>query len=87
MSATHVVSLKRGKCTPDLTAIARKNLARVRGEIYLDSTRAAFERGDMPNTRSLCEEGIELTAGPFHLCVRDQLQELYEKAKELPCSV
>jgi Tfp pilus assembly protein PilF len=58
------------------TMKARKDLARERGELYLDFAHRYFTQGDTKNALSTIEEGIRLTAGPFYLAVADRLSDL-----------
>ena len=60
----------------------RKTLAAQRGQIYLDFARRYLEKDDTPNAISHAEEGLRLTAGPFYIAVRDQLQDFLESARQ-----
>ena len=72
-------TFKPGKRVPDPAMLATKEMARDRGEIYLEYAQRSFDSGDPLNARSYCEEGIRLSMGPFYLCVRDQLYDLLTK--------
>ena len=67
-------TLKPGKRAPDPAILAIKEMARDRGEIYLEYAQRSYDSGDLLNASSYCEEGLALSTGPFYLCVRDQLQ-------------
>lgn len=77
------VAMKPGKRVPDTAMLARKKLARDRGELYLEYGLRSDENGDLANARSYCEEGLELNNGPFYLCVREQLEDLLMKVKAM----
>jgi hypothetical protein len=82
MSNAAVCTFKPGKRVPDPAILAMKELARDRGEIYLEYAQRSFNSGDSRNARSYREEGLQLTVGPFYLCVQDQLSDLLAKVNK-----
>ena len=56
-------------------ASARKAFARHRGELYLEAAEKYRAVGDETNAHAAATEGLRLTAGPFYLAVRDELQD------------
>ncbi len=58
-----------------MTTDATRQLAKARGLAYLEYAKKYFEQGDRNNAESAVREGLRLTAGPFYLAVRDQLEE------------
>jgi hypothetical protein len=55
---------------------AVKELAKLRGEAYLEDAKKYLSRRDYRNARATAVEGKRLCAGPFYLAVRDRLDDL-----------
>ena len=56
--------------------VAVKEMAKMRGETYLELAKSYLSRRDYRNAKATALEGKRLGAGPFHLAVRDRLDDV-----------
>jgi hypothetical protein len=55
---------------------AVKEMAKTRGETYLEYAKRYLVRRDFPNAKATATEGKRLCRGPFYLAVQEQLDDL-----------
>jgi hypothetical protein len=60
-----------------------KTKAKQLGEKYYALARTYFARSDYPSAGRLCAIGMKLSAGPFILAVRDQMEDLWATCERL----
>ena len=67
-------SVATAGCAAELAAV--KEMAKMRGETYLELAKSYLSRRDYRNAKATALEGKRLCAGPFYLAVRDRLDDL-----------
>jgi hypothetical protein len=77
MQIRNVRSTAQQNAKRDIAAV--KEMAKTRGEAYLEYAKKYFSRGDLRNAKATAIEGRRLCQGPFYLAVQDELDDLIRK--------
>jgi len=77
MQLGNVCSATQQNAQWSLSAV--KEMAKTRGEAYLEYAKKYFSRGDLRNAKATAIEGRRLCRGPFYLAVQDELDDLIRK--------
>jgi hypothetical protein len=74
MQIKTVCSTAQQNAKRDLAAV--KEMAKTRGETYLEYAKNYLIRRDLRNARATAIEGRRLCRGPFYLAIQEQLDDL-----------